>query len=399
MAQEGNDGWAEQLADLAARGLRRELRVVAPAPAGRVRIAGRTLCDFSSNNYLNLATHPRVVAAVQSAVQEWGWGTGASALISGHTALHQQLEARLAAFKGAEAALVFSTGFQANLAAIAGLAGEGDVVLLDKLDHASIIDGARASGAVLRVFPHRNCEKLERLLEGASDARRRVIVTDSLFSMDGDFADLPRLVELKRRYDAQLVIDEAHATGVVGQHGRGLAEAMGVESEIDVTVGTLSKALGGIGGFVAGRRELIDWLVNTARAFIYTTALPAAACAAALAALEVIDSPDGRERRERLLNMAELLRRELAGRGFDVGGSSSQIVPVVVGEAEAAVQISRTLEEQGMLVPAIRPPTVPRGRARLRISLCSEHTPADVEALIAAIENSSGGGSHSLPHG
>jgi 8-amino-7-oxononanoate synthase len=372
-----------RLGDLEARGLRRRLRMIDSAQGARVRVAGRELICFCSNDYLGLANDAVVKRAVVDAVEKWGWGAGASRLITGTMTPHQELEQRLAAFKGTEAALVCSTGYQANLAAVRALAGEGDVVLLDKLNHASIIDAARGSGAVVRVFPHRDYAKLERLLERTADARRRVIVTDSLFSMDGDLADLPRLVELKRRYDALLVIDEAHATGVLGPGGRGLAELQGVEHEIDLTVGTLSKAFGGIGGFLAGAREIVDWVINTAGAFIYTTALPPAACAAAMAGLDVIEREP--QRRARVLALADRLRGDLSDQGWDVGNSQSQIIPLIVGSAESAVELAARLEGDGVLAPAIRPPTVPAGRARIRISLRADHRDEDVAPLLAGL--------------
>lgn len=375
----------DQLLELSAKGLRRTLRTIESTQDAYVTMNGRRLCCMCSNNYLGLASHPEVIAAVKSAVERWGWGAGASRLVSGHMGPHAELEARLAAFKNTPAALVCSTGYQANLAAIRGLAGPDDILLLDKLNHASIINAARGSGAVLRVFPHRDYAKLERLLDRSAGYRRRIIITDSIFSMDGDFADLPRLADLKRRYDALLIVDEAHATGIFGRQGRGVAELMQVEEAIDVTVGTLSKALGGIGGFIAASTEIIDLLVNVAGPFIYTTALPPAACAAALAALDLIEREP--QRREKLLSLANRLRAELGDRlGFDLGGSTSQIVPIIVGEAEAAVQLSRRLEEGGFLIPAIRPPTVPRGRSRLRISLSAGHDPADVDRLVALLE-------------
>ncbi|HQA46049.1 MAG TPA: 8-amino-7-oxononanoate synthase [Phycisphaerae bacterium] len=375
----------DQLLELSAKGLRRTLRTIESTQDAYVTMNGRRLCCMCSNNYLGLASHPEVIAAVKSAVERWGWGAGASRLVSGHMGPHAELEARLAAFENTPAALVCSTGYQANLAAIRGLAGPDDILLLDKLNHASIIDAARGSGAVLRVFPHRDYAKLERLLDRSAGYRRRIIITDSIFSMDGDFADLPRLADLKRRYDALLIVDEAHATGIFGRQGRGVAELMQVEEAIDVTVGTLSKALGGIGGFIAASTEIIDLLVNVAGPFIYTTALLPSACAAALAALDLIEREP--QRREKLLSLANRLRAELGDRlGFDLGGSTSQIVPIIVGEAEAAVQLSRRLEEGGFLIPAIRPPTVPRGRSRLRISLSAGHDPADVDRLVALLE-------------
>jgi len=338
--------WSAHLDELAARGLRRHLRRIDSDQGAYVVVGGRRLLCFCSNNYLGLANHPRVLAAAKDALDRWGWGAGASRLVSGHMGPHAELEARLAAFKRTEAALVFPTGYQANLAAVRTLAGPGDVVFLDKLNHASLIDAARGSGAELRVFPHRDYGRLERLLqrytwhghparqamegehprgrhrarqevgthaaEPNQNAGRRLIVTDSIFSMDGDAADLPRLVELKRKYDAALCIDEAHACGVFGARGSGLAELMGVEGDIDAIVGTLSKALGGIGGFVAGSCELIETLVNTAGSFIYTTALPPPACAAAMAALDIIESPEGEDRRRRVLAYSARVRRTLA---------------------------------------------------------------------------------------
>jgi 8-amino-7-oxononanoate synthase len=388
---EHDDIWADQLAGLADEGLLRSLRMIASAQDIHVTSEGRTLCSFCSNNYLGLAKHPRVITAVKEAVERWGWGAGASRLISGHMKPHAELEKRLAEFKGMPAALVLSTGYQANLAAVRSLAGKGDVVLCDKLNHASIIDAALGSGAVVRVFPHRDYHRLERLLGRTGDARWRVIVSDSVFSMDGDFADLPRLVELKNKYDALLCIDEAHAAGVLGDKGRGLAELMGVENQIDLVVGTLSKALGGIGGFVAGSRGLIDWIVNTARAFIYTTAVPPAACVAAMAALDIVEQEP--ERRGRLASNATRLRHELAEvRGYDIGQSACHIVPLIVGESSAAVRLSQQLEEDGLLVPAIRPPTVPRGQARLRLTLSSEHSDADIDHLLSAIDRHWGPG-------
>lgn len=388
MSPTGDYNWLSLLGDLETRGLRRVLRTVESREGGHLTVRGRRLICLASNDYLGLAAHPAVVAAVRTAVEQWGWGAGASQLITGHTGAHAELAARLAAFKSTESALVCSTGYLANLAAIRALAGAGDVVLLDKLNHASIIDAARGSGAVFRVFPHRDYGKLERLLDRTAAFRRRVIATDTLFSMDGDLADLPRLVELKRKYEALLCIDEAHATGVLGTKGRGGAELMGAEAEIDVTVGTLSKALGGIGGFVAGSRAMVDWIVNAAGAFIYTTALPPAACAAAMAALELVDAEP--ERRAKVLDLATRLRDGLASRGWDTGPSCSQIVPVMVGPPERAVRLAAAMEERGFLVPAIRPPTVPAGRARLRISLSAEHEPEDIVSLLDALDRCRG---------
>jgi 8-amino-7-oxononanoate synthase len=267
---------------------------------------------------------------------------------------------------------------------VAALAGKGDLVLCDKLNHASILDAAGACGAALRTYGHRDTARLGKMLDRLRGRYRRcLIATDSLFSMDGDIAPLAELVELKRRYDALLMIDEAHATGVFGQDGRGVAQMLGVEEHIDATVGTLSKAFGALGGFVASRRELIDTITNTARAYIYTTALPPALCAAAGAALRIIQTQP--QRRRHLLEIAENLRGRLQSAGFDTGDSASQIIPIPLGSPAEALRISRRLLEAGFLVPAIRPPTVPRGGSRLRVSLCATHTADDLDRFVAAL--------------
>ncbi len=379
-----HDELTERLAERDDAGLRRRLRTLHSPQGPRVVLDGRNLLSFCSNDYLGLANHPLITAAAREAIERWGFGAGASRLVAGTMAPHTQLERQLAAFKRTEAALVCSTGYQANLAAIRALAGQGDVIYLDRLNHGSIMDGAFSSGARVRVFPHRDYDRLERLLSRETAVGRRVIVSDTVFSMDGDLADLHRLVALKQRYDALLCIDEAHATGVLGPDGRGVAELMGVESEIDVVVGTMSKALGSLGGFIAGSFAFIDWAVNTAGPFIYTTALPAAACAAASAALEVVQREP--ERRRRVMAMAERLRGELHRRGFNVGDSATPIVPLMIGDPAEASRLSLRLEQAGLLIPAIRPPTVPRGTARLRISMCAGHTEADLDQLLAALD-------------
>ncbi len=358
---------------------------VLDSPCGpRIRIGGRELLCLCSNDYLALASDPAVRAAAVEAIERWGFGAGASRLVSGTMAVHVELERRLAEFKQTEAAIVTSTGWMANRVAVGALAGRGDLVLCDKLNHASILDAAKSCGARLRTYHHRDTRRLTALLERhRGGCRRCLIATDSLFSMDGDVAPLAELVQIKRRFDAQLLIDEAHATGVMGADGRGVGEMLGVEDDIDATVGTLSKAIGALGGFVAGPAALIDTIRNTGGAFIYTTAPPPAVCAAALAAIDIIrDQP---QRRRRLLDMADQLREGLAAAGLDTGESSSQIIPVVIGPAERAVEISRLLLEEGLFVAAIRPPTVPKGSSRLRISLSAGHTPGDISAAAAAL--------------
>jgi len=363
--------------------LRRE-RVVDSACGPRVVVRGREVTCLCTNDYLGLAADPAVRDAAVRAIRRWGVGAGASRLVSGTTGLHVELERRLAEFKRSEAAVVTPTGWTANHAAVHALAGAGDLILCDKLNHASILEASRSCGARLGTFPHRDTDRLERLLKRRRGAHRRcLIATDSLFSMDGDFAPLRRLVEIKDRFEAQLLIDEAHATGVIGSGGRGVAERMDVEDRIDATVGTLSKALGTLGGFVAGPAVLIETIRNTARAYIYTTALPAAICAAAVRSLEIVrDQP---ERRRRLLAMADDLRGGLHAAGIRAGESESQIVPIVLGPAGRTLEVSRRLLERGFFVPAIRPPSVPRGASRLRVSLSAAHDPEDLRRFVATL--------------
>lgn len=374
------------LASLQQEHLRRRLATREGPQTATLRLDGRELVNFGSNDYLGLAADPRLSAAVADALAQEGWGSGASPLITGHGTLHQQLERRLAEFEETEAALVFSSGFAANTGTIAALVGAGDVVYCDRKNHASLFDGCRLSRADVRVFPHRDVERLRILLDQSSRYRRRLIVTDSLFSMDGDVAPLADLANLADQYDAMLLVDEAHATGVFGRHGRGMAEQCGLERRISVRMGTLSKALGCVGGFVVGSQSLIDWLLNRARPYVFSTAGPAAMAAAALAALDIVrDEPD---RRTRLLARAELLRAELTAQGWNVGTSAGQIVPLRVGDAQRAVHLSQELRERGLFVPAIRPPTVPEGEACLRISLTAAHSEQMIADLLTALRSS-----------
>jgi len=366
--------------------LRRDPPVVSSACGPRVRIGGREVVCLCSNDYLSLAADPAVRSAAVEAVGRWGFGAGASRLVSGTSELHVELEKSLADFKRCEASAVTSTGWMANHVAVHALAGDGDLILCDKLNHASIIDAARACGATLRTYAHGDAARAEALLHRLRPRYRRcLIVTDSLFSMDGDVAPLAELVDLKRRFDAQLLIDEAHATGVLGAHGRGAAELLGVEEHIDATVGTLSKALGAMGGFVAGPDVLIETIRNTGRAFIYTTAPPAVVCAAALEALRIVREQP--ERRRKVLELSASLRARLHADGVDTRDSQSQIIPVMIGDAGEAVRVSRALFDAGFLAAAIRPPTVPRGGSRLRVSLCAGHDPQDIERFADALRD------------
>ncbi len=379
----------DDLAERRRGGLYRVRRRLQSAQGARVRLGGRVLVNFSSNDYLNLAADPRLARAAARAAWRWGCGAGASPLVSGHLPPHRALERDLARFEGTEAALVFSSGFAANLAVVGSLAGREDAVFSDERNHASLIDGCRLSRAAVHVYRHADAGHLHDLLRRhGGAARRRLIVTDGLFSMDGDLAPLADLADLAERHDCLLVIDEAHATGVLGERGRGAAELLLRETFPGagrlIKVGTLSKALGSQGGFVCGPRRLVRWLVNHARPYVFSTALAPPAAAAARRALAVIAAePEGRAR---LQELASGLRQGLRAAGWPETASRCQIVPVLVGDARAAVTLSEALRERGLLVPAIRPPSVPHGTARLRVSLGAGHTEADVAGLVRALE-------------
>ncbi len=370
----------KKLDELQAADLIRKPITLESAAGASVASGGRELLCFSSNDYLGLANDPAVRAESRDALSKWGLGSGASRLICGTMEPHVQLERALAKFECCEAVAVTTTGWLANHAAIGALAGPGDLVLCDKLNHASIIDAIAACGARLRTYRHCDAEHLREILgKHRSQYRQCLITTDSLFSMDGDLAPLVEIAKLKRKYDAMLMIDEAHATGAWGKTGRGIAELLGVETDVDVTVGTLSKAIGALGGFVAGSAELIELIRNTARPYIYTTALPPAICAAACKSLEIIrDEP---ARREKLQASAKYLRETLAQAGLNTLNSTSQIIPVVIGSAAQAQAVSQELLACGFLIPAIRPPTVRPGSSRLRISISAKHTQANLTSL------------------
>ena len=374
---------AQELQNLAARDLRRQLTEVEEVlPGGKVRVGGRVLLNLSSNDYLGLSRDPRLIDATRKAAARWGVGAGASRLVAGHLALHREVEDSLAAFKGTEAAVIFSTGYMANLGVVSALVGPGDTVFCDKLNHASIYDGIKLAGANLARFPHRDLNRLENLLQKAG-AGRRLIVTDSVFSVDGDLAPLKELVELKDRYGAGLMVDEAHATGVLGPRGAGLAEELGLTPRVEVHMGTFSKALGSLGGYVAGDRRLIDYLHNRARSFIYSTAPPPPVLGAIGAALQVVAQEP--RRRNYLLAEAKTFREELQRAGFDLLGSETQIVPVLVGENARTLELAGRLRERGLLAVAFRPPTVTPGWARVRFSLSAAHSWEDLAAARQAI--------------
>ncbi|MEW4453280.1 8-amino-7-oxononanoate synthase [Bremerella sp. JC817] len=342
-----------------------------------------TLLNFSSNDYLNLAADPRLQEAAQLAIAREGWGSGASPLITGRGEAQTALEEALAKFEGTEAALTFASGFAANAGTIDALTDRGDVILSDEKNHASIIDGTRLSKATVRVYPHRDVAYLENLLKQCGTFRRRLIVTDTLFSMDGTVAPLDQLADLAEKYEAMLMVDEAHATGVFGQQGRGLCEQYGIEDRVPIRVGTFSKALGGHGGFVVGSRALVDWLVNRSRPYIFSTAAPAANAAAMLASLEIIQQEP--ERRVAVLAMADQLRVRLRELGWSLGDSQTQIIPVIVGTEGLAMDLSARLLKLGIMVPGIRPPSVPEGECLLRISLSFGHSQQHLDTLVDAM--------------
>jgi 8-amino-7-oxononanoate synthase len=365
----------DRLAELDSSGLRRRLRLIDGPQGPRVLLDGKPVVLLCSNNYLGLADHPRLREAAAKAAMRLGTSAGASRLISGSMSIHAELEGRLAEFKGTEASLLFGSGYLANTGAIAALAQQGEVVFSDELNHASIIDGCRLAGAETFVYRHADPEHLAWGLRGAGD-RASLIVTDGIFSMDGDIAPLEELTELAQRYRCRLMVDEAHATGCIGPGGRGSVAAAGLSDEVDVIVGTLGKALGAYGAYVCGSSELTEFMINTARPFIFSTALPPPAVAAASAALELLTKqPD---RVERLRRNAATLREDLREEGLEPLGSDTQIVPLLIGEADDAMALCERLLEQGVFAQAIRPPTVPAGTCRLRLTAMATHSITDL---------------------
>ncbi|WP_159977645.1 MULTISPECIES: 8-amino-7-oxononanoate synthase [unclassified Novosphingobium] len=377
------------LARIERAGQRRTLRAAALLPEGRMERGGRTMLDFSSNDYLGLARHPLLVERAGQWAAAHGAGSGASRLVTGTSELHLTLEARIAAFKHCEAALIFASGWQANAAVIPALLAampntpQGAAVFTDRLIHASMHAGLAMAGTRQHRFRHNDLDHLETLLaEKGAGASARLILTESVFSMDGDRVDIARLAEIAERHDAALFVDEAHATGVLGPEGRGLSAL--VPGRVDLIMGTFSKALGGFGAYVAGSQILIDYLVNAASGFVFTTAPPPAVLGAIDAALDLVPTMDAE--RAHLAALGDRLRSGLARLGLDHGASSTQIVPAMIGLEDEAMALSARLEQAGFLASAIRPPTVPPGTSRLRLALRAGHSPADIDALLAAIE-------------
>jgi glycine C-acetyltransferase len=376
---------AEVLEGIRARGTYRRMRTVEGPQSRRMRVDGRDVVMFAGSNYLDLSHHPEVVEAAARAARDLGCAAGGSRLINGNLSMHEELEDEIAEFLGAEAALVFSTGYMANVGVIPALTGRGDVVVSDALSHASIIDGCRLSRADVRVFPHGDLEALESLLrEVARPSRRVLLALDGVYSMDGDVAPLSAMVDLARRWGAMVLLDDAHGTGTLGPSGRGTAELSGLAcGDVDVHMGTLGKSLGSFGAFVAGSSALRDLLVNVARSFIFSCALAPPQVAAARAALRLVRRETWR--RERLQENARRLRLRLAEQGISTEPSTTHIVPVVVGENERTMRVCETLLERGFYAQGIRYPSVPEGSARLRMTLMATHTQEEVDAFAGAV--------------
>jgi glycine C-acetyltransferase/8-amino-7-oxononanoate synthase len=363
----------------------RRLNTVESSTGPIVRYGGRPVILLSSNDYLGLAAHPSVIRAAVHTTEQYGSGAGASRLICGTLPPHSELESALASFKGTEAALLFGSGYLANLGVIPALIGRDGLILADRLCHASLIDGCRLSGADFRVFRHRDADHLESLLKRRRSHRRTLIVTDGLFSMDGDLAPLAELASLAKRYDTVLYVDDAHGTGVMGATGRGTLEALGVEDDIPFHMGTLGKALGSSGAYVVGSGEIIDYLLNTARSFMFTTAPPPATAAAARAALTIIRQEP--ERRTRLWENQARMLHGLRRLGFRLTETVSPILPVLIGDAATALAFAEQLLARGVYAPAVRPPTVPQGTSRIRVTVTSEHTTSHLEEALQAFES------------
>ncbi len=371
-----------ELEQLERNSLLRRMTAMEPVSGTHARIQGRDVILFCSNDYLGLSSHPALREAAARAMERYGFGPGASRLISGTSPLHIELEERIAAFKGTEAALVFNSGYAANTGAIPAIASDGDAIFSDSLNHASIIDGCRLSRARVHVYRHRDLDYLEGLLKEAMHARRRLIVTDSVFSMDGDIAPLPGLAALAEKYDAILMVDDAHATGVLGRNGRGSVEHFGIEGKVHVQMGTLGKAFGSFGAYIAGDKGLIRYLLNSSRSFVFSTALPPAVCAASIAAMEIFSTEP--ERLTRLWRMRERFASGLSSIGIDVSNSETPIIPIIIGEGAAALEAAGELLSYGVYAPAIRPPSVPAGKARIRTSVSAGHTEAEIDTALEA---------------
>ncbi|HSE90210.1 MAG TPA: 8-amino-7-oxononanoate synthase [Candidatus Binatia bacterium] len=378
----GHDSISTELLQIKEAGLYRKLRRVESDQGPTLLLDGREVINFSSNNYLGLANHPALREAAKVAIDRYGCGSGASRLISGNMTLHEELEDKIAELKGTETALVFNSGFQANTGILSTLVGEGDVILSDALNHASIIDGCRLARAKIVVYGHCDLDELERGLKNSLSNRRKLIVTESLFSMDGDEVPLADIVSLAEKHGAMVMVDEAHATGVYEPNGAGIVAKLGLGERVLVQMGTLGKALGGFGAYVAGSKALRELLINRCRSFIFTTSLPPAVMAMAIAAIDLVKQEP--ERRQRLRNNCEHLRAGLKGLGFTLGNSQSQILPLMIGDATQCMELSEDLLQRGVFAQGIRPPTVPPGTSRLRITVMATHTREQIDQALSA---------------
>ncbi|MBI5374872.1 MAG: 8-amino-7-oxononanoate synthase [Candidatus Schekmanbacteria bacterium] len=370
----------EELKRLKDKNLYRVLRPVSTPQDHRIKIAGKSFILLSSNNYLGLANHKLIKKKSAEALIKYGTGAGASRLISGNIELYDELEKTISRFKRTESALVFSSGYAANVGTISALASEKDTIFSDELNHASIIDGCRLSGADIKVYPHSNADKLEWMVKKYRGRGKKFIITDSIFSMDGDIAPLGEIKNIASKHGCILFVDDAHATGVLGKTGRGSSELFRIDGRIDIYMGTLSKALGSAGGFICGKKELIDFLINKSRSFIYSTGLPPSALAAGTAAIELIEKD--RSLRDKLLKNVEILKAGLDSLGYDTMKSETQIIPVLMKSEELAIRAFNFLYENGIFVPAIRPPTVPPNMSRLRITVMATHTMKEMEFVL-----------------
>ncbi len=374
----------ERLEYLKKAGLYRVLRPLGGPQSTTAIIDGKRVLQLSSNNYLGLANHPRLKTAAKEAIEKYGSGSGASRLVCGNLELNEKLEDRIARLKKKESTLLFNTGYMANIGILSALMGEGDVIFSDEFNHASIIDGCMMSKAQIKVYPHKDMDALEDLLKDSKQFKYRLIVTDGVFSVDGDILPLPGLVSLAERYECILMVDDAHATGVLGANGGGTGEHFSLEDEIDISMGTLGKALGGFGAFVAGSHRLREFLINRARPFIFTTGLPPAVIASGIAALELLEEEP--EIRVRLWENVSFFRKKIKELGFDTLNSETQIIPVLVGDASLTMQTGEMLLEEGVFIQGIRPPTVPQDSSRLRITIMATHTRKELEFALEAIE-------------
>jgi 8-amino-7-oxononanoate synthase len=374
----------DEIKDLKKKGLYRELRTIGGEQDSSVVMNGKRVLMFSSNNYLGLANHPGLKKASMDAALCYGTGSGGSRLISGNMEVHRTLEKEIALFKGTDRALLFSSGYHANVGAISALTGEGNLILSDELNHASIVDGCRLSRAEVRIYKHANMNSLKEILQRSSRFKKRLIITDSVFSMDGDIAPLPDIVDLAEKYSALVMVDDAHGTGVLGEKGKGVIEHFGLGGRVEIQMGTLGKALGSFGAYIAGSEDLIHYLVNKARSLLYTTALPPSVCGSALAALKILG--EGPHLISQLRHNATYFREGLRDLGYLIPEGETPIIPLVFGDPSVTMEMAQRLFDEGVYVQGIRPPTVPDGTSRLRITLMATHTKEQLDFGLRAFE-------------